>query len=152
MLSTATTPISRLHNMRDPETNGSITQQGSTDINNQRKLAATLLPEPRVSITHSHCTNEVAAVLNVNVVDIVQINVIKVHAPQQLPGKVHGVPWLPRLLDDRHDLLQALPRGVHVCQLHALLVLVGHLDGQVLEEPRVVLDLRNGYSLWRGKL
>jgi hypothetical protein len=43
-----------------------------------------------------------------------------------------------------------LPRGVHVCQLHALLVLVGHLDGQVLEEPRVVLDLRNGYSL-RGK-
>ena len=65
------------------------------------------------------------------------------------PGRVPGQKpsWLPRLLYDSRHFFQALLRAVHAWQLHALLVLIGHLDGQVLEEPRVVLDFWNGYSL-----
>ena len=92
---------------------------------------------------------KVTTILDVDVVDIVQINIVKIHAPQAgyLPSNLRGFPWLPRLLYDSRHFFQALLRGVHAWQLHALLVLIGHLDGQVLEEPRVVLDFWNGYSL-----
>jgi hypothetical protein len=44
-----------------------------------------------------------------------------------------------------------LIRGVQVSQLHFLLVVVGHLDGQVFQEPWMVLDLWNGNSLHEEK-
>jgi hypothetical protein len=89
---------------------------------------------------------EVAAVIHVDVVDI---NVVEVHAPKagDLSRELQAIAGLPGLLYDGHDLLHALRRGVKVNHLHVRLILVGHLDGQVLQEPRVVLDLRNGYPL-----
>jgi hypothetical protein len=98
------------------------------------------------TIRTSQGAHEVAAVIDVNVVEI---NVIEVHAPKagDLPRELHAITGFPGLLYNGHDLLQALRGAVHVDHLQVHLVLVGHLDGQVLQEPWVVLDLRNGYPL-----
>ena len=61
----------------------------------------------------SQGTDEVTAVLHV---DIVNVNVVQLHAPQagDLPGELHTVARLAGLLYNGHDLLQALRGDVHI--------------------------------------
>lgn len=107
--------------------------------------AATILDSlDRVSA--SQLTYKVTAVLNVYVVDI---NVVQLHAPQagELSRVLQSLAGLPGLLYDGRDLLQALRGDIHIRRLYAHLVLIGHLDGQILQEPWVVLDLWDCYPL-----
>jgi hypothetical protein len=118
----------------------------TTETRDQNRRVHVRQLSPPSQTTHtSQRAYEVAAVIHVDVVDI---NIVEVHAPKagDLSRELQAIAGLPGLLYDGHDLFHALRGGVKV-NLHVRLILVGDLDGQVLQEPRVVLDLRNGYSL-----
>ena len=95
------------------ETNNLDQQQNTKDPKRVGVHSSFGVGRPEPTTCSSQGADEVAAVLHV---DIVNVNVVQLHAPQagDLPGELHTVARLAGFLYDGHDLLQALRGDVHI--------------------------------------